>query len=146
MIHSNKAVALIKASEGKQNKAYPDPASGGAPWTIGYGHTGPEVRKGLVWTDEQVDAALNADIAKFAKEVTALIGNRPTTQNQFDALVDLAFNLGSAALAKSTLMKLHNLGDFDGASDEFARWNKAGGKPMRGLTTRRASEAALYRS
>lgn len=146
MIHSQNAVDLIKVSEGKRNKAYPDPASGGDPWTIGYGHTGPEVHEGLVWTDEQCLTALNADLLKFDKQVSACIGDRPTTQNQFDAFVDFAYNLGSAALAKSTLLKLHNLGDFAGASDEFARWNRAGGRPMPGLTKRRAAETALYRS
>lgn len=145
MSHSHNAVSLIKTSEGKRNTAYPDPRTGGEPWTIGYGHTGPEVHKGLVWTDEQVDAALQSDLQRFDKEVSALVGNRPTTQNQFDALVDFAFNLGTTALSKSTLLKLHNLGDFEGAAKEFARWNKAKGKVMTGLTARRSAEAALYR-
>lgn len=146
MIHSNKAEALIKASESRRNTAYPDPRTGGDPWTIGYGHTGPEVHKDLVWSDDKVAAALDSDLARFDREVSTLIGNRPTTQSQFDALIDFAFNLGTAALGKSTLLKLHNLGDYGGAAKEFARWNKAKGKVMTGLTIRRAAEASLYRS
>jgi lysozyme len=145
MIHSNAARALIERFEGRRHQAYPDPATGADPWTIGVGHTGPEVHEGLTWDDAQIDAALDADLKHFDTGVTALIGAAPTSQNEFDALVSFAFNLGLGNLGKSTLLASHKAGDKAGAAIEFARWNRAGGKPMPGLTRRRAAEAALYR-
>jgi lysozyme len=145
MIHSNAARDLVASFEGRRRQAYPDPATGGAPWTIGIGHTGPDVREGLTWDDAQIDATLEADLARFAKGVAALIGSVPTAQHEFDALVSFAFNLGLGNLGKSSLLSSHKAGDKAGAAIEFARWNRAGGKPMPGLTRRRAAEAALYR-
>lgn len=145
MIHSKAARDLIEAFEGRRHDAYPDPASGGDPWTIGIGHTGPEVHKGLTWSDAQIDAALDADLVRFDHGVTELIGSAATSQNEFDAMVSFAFNLGLGNLGKSTLLHAHKAGDKSSAAIEFARWNRAGGKPMTGLTRRRAAEAALYR-
>ena len=145
MIHSDAARDLIITFEGRRDRAYPDPASGGDPWTIGVGHTGPEVRKGLVWDDARIDAALDADLKRFDDGVTALLEGAPTTQHEFDALVSFAFNLGIASLARSTLLRRHKVGDFAGAATEFAKWNKARGEAMPGLTRRRAAEADLYR-
>lgn len=145
MIHSKAARDLIAAFEGRRQVAYPDPATGGDPWTIGIGHTGPEVHKGLTWTDAQIDAALDVDLTKFDHGVTALIGPAATSQNEFDAMVSFAFNLGLGKLGKSSLLVAHKAGDKGSAAIEFARWNRAGGKPMSGLTRRRAAEAALYR-
>ncbi len=137
-------IKLIKDFEGVRLSAYPDPATGGAPWTIGVGHTGPEVRKGLVWTMAQVDAALASDLVRFTLGVRALIVKATTTQHQFDALVSFAFNCGLANLRSSTLLKKHNAGDHAGAAVEFGKWNKANKKVMVGLTRRRSAEAALY--
>ncbi len=134
--------ALIKSFEGERLTAYADPATGGDPWTIGVGHTGPEVKRGLKITSAQSDAYLAADLARFEKAVNRLAPN--TTQNQFDALVSFAFNVGERNLETSTLRRLHNAGDYAGAQAQFARWNKAAGKVMAGLTRRRAAEAALY--
>jgi lysozyme len=145
MIHSKAATALIASFEGRRAQAYPDPATGGDPWTIGVGHTGPEVHKGLVWTDAQIDAALDADLTKFDRGVSDLIGSAPTSQNEFDALVSFAFNLGLGNLAKSTLLSRHKVGDKAGAAVEFLKWNRAGGQPMKGLTRRRQAESDLYR-
>jgi lysozyme len=145
MIHSKAARDIIGAFEGRRAKAYPDPATGGDPWTIGIGHTGREVHKGLVWSDAQIDAAFEADIVAFDHSITTLVGNSPVTQNQFDALLSLAFNIGAQNLKESTLLRLHKEGDYSGAAIQFARWNRAGGRPMAGLTRRRAAEAALYR-
>jgi len=136
-------IAAIKAHEGVVLKAYPDPASGGDPWTIGVGHTGPDVVKGLVITAARADELLRADLARFERAVNRLAPK--TTQCQFDALVSLAFNVGEANLASSTLLKMHNAGDYDGAAGQFARWNKAAGKVMPGLTKRRADEARRYK-
>ena len=145
MTHSDNARDLIAAFEGRRHQAYPDPATGGAPWTIGIGHTGPEVRKGLTWDDARIDAALDADLKRFDDGVAMLIGAAPTAQHEFDALVSFAFNLGLGNLGKSTLLSSHKAGDKAGAAIEFARWNRAGGRPMTGLTRRRAAEATLYR-
>lgn len=144
-------VALIKDFEGCARKrpdgrieAYPDPGTGGAPWTIGWGATGPGIGPSTVWTQAVADARLDADIARHAAEVEAVIGNAPTSQAQFDALVSFHFNTG--AIGRATLTDKHKAGAFDAAAREFARWNKAGGRVMAGLVRRRAAEAALYRS
>jgi len=136
---------LIKEFEGLELKAYPDPATGGAPWTIGYGSTGPEVKPGLVWTQAQANNALADDVSKFANGVSGLIGAAPTTGNQFDAMVSLAYNIGLGNFRESTLLRLHKEGDHPGAAGQFGKWVKAGGKTMAGLTRRREAEAALYR-
>lgn len=149
---SKDAVTLIKHFEGCHLKAYPDPGSAdGRPWTIGYGHTGKEVTKGLVWTQAQADAALRADLAQFERDVEFLV-KVPLTQSQFDALVVFAYNCGSdidsdddaEGLGDSTLLRLLNSGDYGGASQQFARWNKNDGRVMRGLVRRRAAETALF--
>jgi lysozyme len=124
--------------------AYPDPGSGGDPWTIGWGTTGADVKKGLVWTQKQCDDRFAAHLDEFASKVSALLGNSPTTQQQFDAMVSFAYNVGVGNLASSTLLKKHKAGDFKGAALEFARWNKAAGKVLPGLTKRRGAESALY--
>lgn len=136
--------ALIKQSEGCKLAAYPDPGTGDDPWTIGWGTTGPDIHKGLVWTQAQCDARFERDIAVFAQKVAALIGSAPTTQNQFDALCSFAYNVGAGKLASSTLLKKHKAGDHAGAAAEFPKWNKAAGRVMPGLVKRRAAEAALY--
>lgn len=135
-------LALIKQYEGCKLTAYPDPGTGGAPWTIGYGHTGPEVKKGLTITQAQADAYLAADVAQFEMAVRGLCP--VTTQGQFDALVSLAFNIGSGALSSSTLRKKHFAGDYAGAAAEFPKWRFAGGKELPGLVKRRGAERALY--
>lgn len=122
--------------------AYPDPGTHGDPWTIGWGATGAGIQKGVVWTKAQCDARFDEDMKKYAAAVSRAIGNAPTTQNQFDALVSFHYNTG--AIATATLTKKHNAGDFAGAAREFARWNRAGGQVLAGLTRRRAAEAALY--
>ena len=140
---SQNGIAVLKHFESCSLSAYPDPATGGAPWTIGWGHTGPEVVPGLVWTQAKADAQLLADLA--ARELTvscAVTGG--VDQGQFDALVDFVYNLGAGNFEGSTLLKLVNAGDMAGAAAQFSRWNRAAGKPMRGLTRRRAAEAALF--
>jgi len=141
---NDKGLALIEEFEGLRLKAYPDPATGGDPWTIGYGSTGPHVKPGLVITEAQASALLEQDVRRFEDAVASMVTG-PTTSNQFSAMVSFAFNLGPENLRKSTLLKLHNAGAYDGAALQFARWNKANGKEMAGLTRRRAAEARLYR-
>lgn len=136
---------LVGQFEGCRLKAYPDPATGGEPITIGYGHTQPGLKLGTVWSQQEADAALMADLARFGRGVWNAIGEKETTQNRFDALVSFSFNVGLGNLLSSTLLRKHVAGDYAGAADQFARWNKAAGKVMTGLTRRRAAEAALYR-
>lgn len=124
--------------------AYPDPGTGGDPWTIGWGSTGSDIRQGLVWTQAQCDARFQTDVTAFAQQVDTALGGAATTQNQFDALVSFAYNVGIGNLRSSTLLRLHKAGDYTGAQGQFARWNKAAGKVLAGLTRRRAAEAALY--
>ena len=144
------AVALIKRFEGcaKLRKdgrveAYPDPGTGNDPWTIGWGATGPGIGQGTVWTQDQCDARLEADLVRYSAEVAAKLGDAPTTQAQFDALVSFHYNTG--AIGRATLTRKHIAGDFAGAAREFDRWCYAGGRVMRGLARRREAEAALYR-
>lgn len=125
-------------------EAYPDPGSGGDPWTIGWGSTGPDIKMGVVWTQKQCDDRFTAHLGEFTANVSKVLGGTPTTQNQFDAMVSFAYNVGVGNLSASTLLKKHKAGDYKGAAAEFARWNKAAGKVMTGLTRRRAAEAALY--
>lgn len=140
---SDQGIAALKGFEGEKLTAYPDPATGGDPWTIGVGHTGADVHKGLTITAAQSDALLRKDLAKFETGVNAAAPK--TTQAQFDALVSFAFNVGLGNLESSTLLRKHNAGDYDGAAAQFAVWNKAAGKVMAGLTKRRAAEARMYK-
>lgn len=144
-------LALIKKFEGCARlrpdglvEAYPDPATGGAPWTIGWGATGPGIGPGTVWTRAECDARLEADAARHAGEVEQALAGTPASQAQFDALVSFHYNTG--AIRKATLTRLHREGRYAEAAREFARWNKAGGRVLRGLVRRRAAEAELYRA
>jgi lysozyme len=140
----NKAgVDLIQQFEGLRLKAYPDPATGGEPWTIGFGHTG-GVKPGDVITREQADQFLFNDLRRFEQAVDHLC--HYCTDNQFAALVAFAFNVGVENLRQSTLRRLHNERKYELAQQQFSRWNKANRKVMAGLTRRRAAEAALYGS
>lgn len=142
--------ALIKQFEGCAKKrpdgkfeAYPDPGTGGDPWTIGWGTTGKDIRKGLVWTQAECDARFAKHIQSFVADVNTALEGAKTTQNQFDALVSFHYNTG--AVFKATLTKLHKAGKYDLAAAEFGKWVNAGGKRMNGLVRRRAAEAELYR-
>ncbi len=129
--------------EGVRLKAYLCPAG---VWTIGYGDTGPHVKRGLVWTKAQADAAFAARLAdEFEPAVRAAIGSAPTDPAQFGAMVSLAYNIGVDAFRRCSVARLHKAGDHAGAAQAFLLWNKAGGRVMPGLTKRRRAEAALYR-
>lgn len=144
----------LKRREKLELNAYPDPGSKtGDPWTIGYGHTGSGISKGLVWTETQADAAFDRDLAKFEDGVNRLLGPAPTTQNQFDALVSLAFNIGldedadtiAEGLGDSSLLKAHLAGDYEKAASKFLAWRFNDGREMRGLADRRKEEERVYR-
>lgn len=146
-----KGAALVKAFESCLKvvpggfQAYLDPIG---VLTIGWGHTndnGRTFQASSVWTQAECDAEFLADMAIFVKAVNKLV-TVPLNQDQFDALVSFAFNVGAGNLEKSTLLKKLNAGDYAGAAQEFKRWNKADGKVLPGLTRRRNSEALLFQS
>jgi len=143
---SSTCAALVKSFEGCVLNAYPDPATKADPWTVGFGHTGPEVKRGVVWTLAQAESALTADLARFGRIVANAIGTTPTSQHQFDAMTSLIFNIGPGNFLSSTLLRKHCARDYVGAAEQFLRWNKAAGKVMAGLTKRRAAERELYLS
>jgi len=146
LIHSFEGYAFALADGSV--RAYPDPATGGKPWTIGWGSTSDEngrpIEPGTIWTRERADARFRQHLGEFEAQVSKALGSSATTQGQFDAMVSLAYNVGVGNFSSSTLLRKHKAGDYAGAKAEFARWNRAGGKVMAGLTRRRAAEAALY--
>ena len=156
------AIDLVKEAEGLRLTAYPDPATGGAPWTIGYGHTGPDVRPGLRIDKAQAERLLQADLATAAAVVDRAV-TVELSDNQRGALVAFVMNIGAGRKAKgkdagkdgfvtlksgqpSTLLRKLNLGDAAGAAAEFSKWTRGAGKVMPGLVKRRAAEAALFLS
>lgn len=149
---SQDGLAIVKAFEGclrpvgdGKFKPYICPAG---VLTIGWGHTNHHGRKFdefSVWTQQDCDLALAADMAGFERAVERHV-TVTLLQFQFDALVSFAYNCGEGNLAKSTLLRKVNGGDFSGAAGEFARWNRGGGKELAGLTRRRKAEALLFRN
>lgn len=138
---------LIERNEGLELTAYPDPATGGAPWTIGRGDTGPDVVPGLTITLEEANERFAKRLAReFEPAVNRVCEGVATTQGQFDAMVSLAYNIGVGAFAKSSVARLHKAGNYEAAAEAFSLWNKAGGRVLAGLTRRREEEADLYMS
>src|SRR6185437_16618637 len=135
MVYSATGRALTEHCEGLRTTAYQDSVG---VWTIGYGHTN-GVHPGMVCDQDQADQWLAEDI-QGAEYVVNKVVTAPLNQNQFDALVDFVFNLGSGNFQSSTLLKLLNQGDYAGASAEFPKWNHAGGRELAGLTVRRLAE------
>ena len=139
----NKAgIDLIKKFEGCKLTAYPDPATGGDPWTIGWGST-KGVKKGDVWTQKQADDALATECEEWCKGILKLV-KAQLNDNQFSALVSFVHNVGLGNFGKSTMLKLINQNKLKEASEEFVKWNKAAGKVMAGLTKRRQAEKDLF--
>jgi lysozyme len=139
--------AFIAAHEGVVLHAYPDPATGGAPWTIGVGHTSaagpPRVTRGMTLTREEAFAILAADLARFEAAVAAALPG-PHAQAAFDALVSLCFNIGPGNFARSALVRRLKAGDRAGAADAFLAWTMAAGRHLPGLTRRREAERRLF--
>lgn len=139
------ALDLVKEFEGLKLTAYQDPVG---IWTIGYGTTaaagaGVTPIRGMTITAAQAEKFLLRGLEKFAAQIEAGI-KVPVTENQFGALVSLAYNIGPGAFLKSTLLKKLNARDYAGASGQFLVWNKAKGKVLKGLTRRREAERALF--
>ena len=143
---SNKGVDLICEFEGKRLVAYDD---GVGVWTIGFGTikypSGNRVKKGDTCTLDQAKEYMRHDLIEFEHTVNSSV-KVPLNQNQFDALVSLAYNIGSNAFKSSTLVKKLNSGDYQGAADQFNVWVNAGGKRMQGLVNRRDKEKLLFLS
>lgn len=139
---SERGVEAIAGYEGVRLEAYPDPGTGGEPITIGVGHTG-GVKLGDVITHEEAMRLLADDLCKAEGAVNNAV-RVPVSQHEFDAMVSLCFNIGGGAFSKSTLVRLLNIGDRLGASNEFTKWNKANGRILSGLVTRRAGERAMF--
>lgn len=135
----SRGIALIKEFEGLRLTAYRCAAD---VWTIGYGHTA-GVKKGDTITAGEADALLLNDLATSEQAVSRAV-TAPLNQSRFDALVSLVFNIGQGNFRRSTLLKKLNRLDYTGASDEFLRWTRAGGKVVPGLVRRREAEKALF--
>lgn len=131
---------IIKDAEGLELTAYKCPAGR---WTIGHGHTGSDVWPGLTITKPEAEALLEKDLRRFEKGISEMV-KVELTQGQFDALVSFTFNVGLEAFKNSTLLKKLNAGDYEGAAEQFQRWNKAGGKTLLGLIRRREAERKLF--
>ncbi len=144
LVPGKAALDLIKSFEGCRLTAYPDPGSGGDPWTVGWGSTGAGIHSGVTWTQAQADERFAVDVARFGRGVADAIGDAPTTQMQFDAMISLAYNIGLGAFVGSTLLRKHKAGDYKGAAAQFGAWVKAGGKTMKGLVRRREAEMRVY--
>ena len=138
-------LAVVKEFEGLRLRAYKCPA---AVWTVGYGHTSaagnPIVTPELVITNAEAEQILERDMVQYEDGVRKFV-KVELTQNQFDALVDFAYNAGVGALQKSTLLKKVNAGKFDEVPAEFMKWTKGGGKELPGLVRRRRAEVKLWR-
>ena len=141
---SPSGIDLICNFEGKRLTAYDD---GVGVWTIGFGTTvypnGIKVMKGDTCTEAQAKTYMAHDLKKFEATVNKAVTVQ-LNQNQFDALVSLAYNIGTNAFSKSTLVKKLNANDIRGAADQFDVWVNAGGKRMQGLVNRRTVEKALF--
>lgn len=136
---SSNGIKLIQSFEGCELTAYRDPAG---VLTIGWGHT-KGVTEGETITQTEANNLLKGDLKDFVDGVNSLVKVN-LNQNQFDALVSFAYNVGLSALESSTLLSLLNHGDYKGAANEFPKWNHAGGEVLDGLTKRRLAEQTLF--
>ncbi|MEO5568875.1 MAG: lysozyme [Gemmatimonadaceae bacterium] len=130
---------LLKHFEGWRSRAYPDPATGGKPWSIGYGFT-KGVQPGDVMTLEEGEERLKHEVAEFEDGLAVV----PANENQHAAMTCLAYNIGLGNFRVSSVRRFHNLGQFERAADAFLLWIKAAGKVMPGLFRRRRAERSLY--
>ena len=136
---SNKGIELIKQFEGCRLKAYQDSVG---VWTIGYGHT-EGVSEGMEISEHQAEIMLSSDLVKYAKYIDEYV-TTALNQNQFDALTSWVYNLGPGNLRSSTMLKVLNEGSYNDVPYQIKRWNKAGGKVLKGLVRRREAEAKLF--
>lgn len=137
---SQNRLNFIQQAEGCKLEAYQDSAG---IWTIGVGHTGPDVHQGLIITSEQAIALLHQDVQKAVTAINRFV-TQPLNQNQFDALVSFTYNVGIGAFCSSTLLKYINENRMSLAAGEFGKWCHAGGKVLPGLVARRMKERDLF--
>lgn len=142
LTYDGAGLSLTEQCEGCELNAYQDQVG---VWTIGYGHTGPDVVAGLTITLEEAQQLLQKDVASAVACVNNSVAVE-LTQNEFDALVDFVFNLGPGAFESSTLLRDLNAGDFAAAAAQFDAWDHAGGAVVAGLLRRRQQETALFES
>ena len=139
-------IALITGFEGLELESYQDIAG---IWTVGYGHTGPEVTPDMKITFREAEMLLKNDLRPRENAINETV-TVPLNQNQFDALVSFIYNIGIAGWKSSTALKRLNKGDYAGAAKAMLWWNKAtvDGKltEVRGLTRRREGEKGLFES
>ncbi len=135
-VYSKSGVTLTEGFEALRLTAYKDIKG---VWTIGYGHTGPEVHEGLVWTQQQAETALANDVMWASIVVNRLV-TYPINQNEFDALVDFTYNVGASAFASSTMLRNLNAGDIKNAALQFAEWDHVKGQVVADLLRRRQTE------
>lgn len=144
---SDKGIALLKEFEGMRLSAYPDPATGGEPITIGFGSTlladGSKVKMGMKITEAEAEELLRATLGKYEQAVEKSV-TRPLKQHQFDACVSLTYNIGEGNWRKSSVLRHINAGNFTNAADAFLMWNKAAGKVLPGLVRRRKAERNMF--
>lgn len=137
---SDAGVKHLEAEEGYREVPYTD---AGGVLTVGYGHTGKDVRAGEKVSLERAQELLRADVsvaeACINKYVTVI-----QNQHQFDALVSFVYNVGTEAFKKSTLLRTINSGNVEDISNQFMRWVNVAGKRNKGLVNRRAAECRLY--
>ena len=154
MIAGPNCYELLKYFEQCRLRSYPDPKTGGAPYTIGWGATGAEIGPGITWTQDRADARLEGDVAQREADANNAI-RVVVTQGQFDAFVSLLFNVGHGSPIKdgiirlasgypSTLLSKLNAGDYEGAGDQFLRWISPGSSVERGLLKRRTAEQGVF--
>lgn len=133
---NNEGLSIIKESEGLRLKAYKCPAG---VWTIGYGHTGKDVKKGMVITEEKATELLKSDIARFEKHVSAYNKIYNFTRNEFSALVSFAYNIGSIVeLTKAGTRSKEQI------ANKMLEYCHANGKKLNGLYIRRQKERRLF--
>jgi lysozyme len=142
MICNDLGIALIKKYESCRLQAYLDAV--GIP-TIGWGHTGPEVHLGLVWTQQQADDAFLQDLLHRAEmPLNSMLAGFDLSDNQYSALCSLVYNIGSGAFRGSTILADIHSGNLDDVPAQFLRWDKAGGVVLAGLAARRQAESDLW--
>ncbi|MEM7740313.1 MAG: lysozyme, partial [Pseudomonadota bacterium] len=137
-------LSLIKDFEGLELEAYQDIVG---VWTIGYGHTDhagpPEVTPGLTITADEAEDILRNDLGQYENAVTKAV-KVDITQNMFDALVSITYNIGVNGMKGSTFIKRLNAKNYTGCAEAMQWWNKAGGQVVSGLKRRREAEADLF--
>jgi len=141
--------ALVKPFEGYHKRlpdgscvAYPDPGTGGEPWTIGWGSTGPEIEPGVVWTEQQAQEALNRELMGKTLGVLKLSpGLADEPDRRLAAIISFAYNCGLGNYRISTLKRRINEKNWQEAAKEILRWNKASGRVLAGLSRRRQAES-----